>query len=229
VINAADHTLFAEFRKDPTVTWFNSPPGIWIDGQDFRDGKALLPITMPEHMPGKHNRSNVAAALTAVRKAGFELDAAISSLSSYQSLPHRLQVLGQQEGVTWINDSIASTPVATAAALESLAGKSVILLIGGLDRGLDWSSYVADFMANTPKALIALPDNGPAVAESLKHLGLSFRAGQYSAENLQQAVTLAQSLAEPGDIVLLSPGAPSFPHFTDFQHRGREFARLAGL
>jgi UDP-N-acetylmuramoylalanine--D-glutamate ligase len=229
VINAADAALSAEFSKLGSVSWFNSPHGIRTEGGEFRDAGYSLEVCMPDNMPGRHNRANVAAALTAVRKAGFELAPAIASLSSYESLPHRLQVLGVKQGAVWINDSIASTPVATAAALESLAGKSVVLLVGGLDRGLDWSTYLPDFQVHTPKALIAMPDNGPAVINTLQQLGIVCRAGEHLAPDLEQAVSLAQSLSEPGDVVLLSPGAPSFPRFVDFQHRGQEFARLAGF
>lgn len=229
VINATDALLKAQFGHDASITWFNSPEGIRAEGRQFSDGNSGLEVTMPATMPGQHNRSNVAAALTVVRKAGFDLATAIGALSSYQSLPHRLQVLGKKQGVTWINDSIASTPVATAAALESLAGKSVVLLVGGLDRGLDWRTYLREFQNYIPKALIALPDNGPAVIETLKKSGIACSAGEHLAQDLEAAVALAQSLTAPGDIVLLSPGAPSFPRFVDFQHRGHEFARLAGF
>lgn len=233
IVNAADALLHEKFAHvvdcDVDIQWFNDPAGIWLDGDQFMDGESPLGVRMPISMPGKHNRSNVAAALTTVRRAGFSLETAIASLVSFQSLPHRLQLLGQNGGVSWINDSISSTPVATAAALEALSGRSIILLVGGLDRGLDWATYLPDFLAHPPKALIAMPDNGPEVARKLKQLGLSCNAGQHEVQGLEQAVLLAGQLAEAGDIVLLSPGAPSFPRFVDFQHRGLEFARLAGF
>jgi UDP-N-acetylmuramoylalanine--D-glutamate ligase len=229
VVNAGDAGLYAEFVHDSSITWFNSPSGIHLEGREFRDGESRLDVVMPAQMPGQHNRSNVAAALTVVRKAGFDLAPAVAALQSYRSLPHRLQVLGEKHGVSWINDSIASTPVATAAALEALAARSVILLIGGLDRGLDWNSYRPDFLKHTPKALIAMPDNGPAVLATLHKAGIACPAGEHTVADLQGAVALAQRLAGPGDTVLLSPGAPSFPQFVDFEHRGREFARLAGF
>lgn len=241
IANAADSVLRQKLAGDNEINWFNSSQGscegnrqsigqdIWLNGRQFMDGDAALEVEMPASMPGKHNRSNVAAALTVVRKVGFRLDVGIASLTSYQSLPHRLQVLGEKEGVSWINDSIASTPVATAAALEALAGKSIVLLIGGLDRGLDWSTYLPDFLTHTPKAVIAMPDNGPAVIKKLKQLGLGCSSGLHVVESLDQAVESARRLTEPGDIVLLSPGAPSFPRFIDFHHRGNEFARLAGF
>jgi len=229
IVNAADTFLQNKFASDSSIHWFNSSEGIWVEGRQFMDGERQLSVVMPANMPGKHNRSNVAAALTAIRRAGFDLETAIESLATFQSLPHRLQVLGQRDGVSWINDSISSTPVATAAALEALSGRSIILLIGGLDRGLDWASYLPDFINNAPKALIAMPDNGPAVANGLKKLGLACRAGQFEVQSLEEAIRLAGQLATEGDTVLLSPGAPSFPRFVDFQHRGLEFARLAGF
>jgi UDP-N-acetylmuramoylalanine--D-glutamate ligase len=233
IVNAADSLLRQKFAGDDATNWFNSSPGISqgirLDGSQFMDGDNILRVEMPANMPGKHNRSNVAAALTVLRKAGYELDRGIASLASYQSLPHRLQVLGERDGVSWINDSIASTPVATAAALEALAGKSIVLLIGGLDRGLDWSCYLEDFLAYTPKAIVAMPDNGPAVIQKLEQLGFECAAGHHVSQGLEDAVEIARHLCSTGDIVLLSPGAPSFPRFIDFQHRGSEFARLAGF
>ncbi len=229
ILNAADPLLQRKFANDAAIHWFNELQGIWLEGCQFMDGERQLAVTMPVNMPGKHNRSNVAAALTTVRQAGFDLETAISSLATFQSLPHRLQVLGRRDGVRWINDSISSTPVATAAALEALSGRSIVLLIGGLDRGLDWAAYLPDFLAHTPKALIAMPDNGPSVSKVLQQLGLSCHAGHYEVQSLAEAVTLAGRLAKDGDTILMSPGAPSFPRFVDFQHRGLEFARLAGF
>ncbi len=229
LVNATDSLLLERFGRDVAVQGFNSVSGIWCEGRQFMLGAIPLQVDMPENMPGRHNRANVAAALSIVRKAGLGLKAAIASLATYQSLPHRLQVLGEIKGVRWINDSISSTPVATAAALEALAGKSIVLLLGGLDRGLDWSVYSADFRANPPKAVITMPDNGPALANWLRSSGLEFSAGLHEVSSLQEAVELARQVSGPGDLVLLSPGSPSFPRFVDFQHRGLEFARLAGF
>jgi UDP-N-acetylmuramoylalanine--D-glutamate ligase len=229
VINATDSLLLERYGRDAAANGFNSLSGVWCDGRQFMQGDTPLHVEMPANMPGRHNRANVAAALSIVRKAGFGLEAAMASLATYQSLPHRLQVLGELKGVRWINDSISSTPVATAAALEALAGRSIVLLLGGLDRGLDWGVYSADFRANPPKAVITMPDNGPELAHWLRNSGIEFSAGLHEVHSLQEAVELARRLSGPGDLVLLSPGAPSFPRFTDFQHRGQEFARLAGF
>ena len=208
---------------------FNSEDGIHFrDGQCF-DGAAPIAVTVPAGLPGRHNRSNIAAALTAARVIGADLDDTAASVSSFCSLPHRLQVLGEAGGVRYIDDSIASTPLSTAAALESLAGQPVILLLGGMDRGVDWSPHLRSIIAHAPQAIIGLPDNGERIAALLRSAGCEPARGFRAARDLAEAVSLAQQLARPGDIVLLSPGAPSFNQFVDFSARGKAFARLAGF
>ena len=133
VLNHADHTLWQHFSGQDNTTWFNSPDGIHIKGNTLFQSKNPLPVKMPKEMPGHHNLCNVAAALTVSEMIGLDAQQSLRSVSSFKSLPHRLQNLGVRDGVRFINDSIASTPVATLAALEALQGKSVVLLLGGLD------------------------------------------------------------------------------------------------
>jgi UDP-N-acetylmuramoylalanine--D-glutamate ligase len=160
---------------------------------------------------------------------GADLDEASRAVTSFQSLPHRLQVLGKSSGVTFINDSISSTPVATSAALETLCDQGLILILGGLDRGIDWSPYVSDFLRWLPRVVIGIPGNGPDIMSCLEAAGVSPPGGFHQVKDLHEAVDLAKSLAREGEVVALSPGAPSFPQFTDFQARGQAFAHLCGL
>jgi UDP-N-acetylmuramoylalanine--D-glutamate ligase len=98
-----------------------------------------------------------------------------------------------------------------------------------MDRGLDWSGFAKNIRENTPFAVITLPDNGPKISACLKKAGVEPEGGFHAAPGLRDAVALAQVLAPEQGCVLLSPGAPSFPHFVDFAERGREFKRCAGL
>lgn len=229
IVNGADIELAGHFASRSNLVWFNTYAGIHVeDGQIF-DRNIRLPIDIPCGLPGRHNLLNIAAALTAARAAGFDVGQAANAVSRFKSLPHRLQKLGQRDDVTYINDSIASTPVATAAALEALGDRPVLLIIGGLDRGLDWSRYVKPFKAASPKVVIAMPASGPRIIETLRSAGFSPAGGFYEVPDLAAAVALAQTLAAAGDTVLLSPGAPSFPQFVDFRDRGHTFARLCGF
>ncbi len=229
MLNAADPVLRRQFDDLPDVTWFNQPPLMYCKDGRFFHHDMELPVTMPAGLPGKHNQSNVVAALTAAWRAGADPLLAARAVASFASLPHRLQYLGQQDGVDYINDSIASAPVATLAALEALHGRRIILLAGGLDRGIDWSGHAEAMSSAGLKAVIGLPANGPRIVELLRRSGGLAEHACHVVDDLQQAVALARQLAEPGDLILLSPGAPSFPQFVDYRDRGQRFAVLSGF
>ena len=229
VVNHLDAGLAGYFSGSPRVVWFNHPDSVHVKNRQLMHRDLKLPAVMPPGLPGSHNLSNAAAALCIVDAAGAALDDAARSISSFEALPHRLQCLGEQNGITYINDSIASTPVATVAALEALHGKSIVLIVGGKDRGLDWSVHADAFGKWPPEALVGMPDNGPKIEVQLKVGGFKAAGGFHQVADLAAAVRKAESLAEPGGIVLLSPGAPSFPHFADFRERGYAFSRLSGF
>ncbi|MEE8339727.1 MAG: UDP-N-acetylmuramoyl-L-alanine--D-glutamate ligase, partial [Xanthomonadales bacterium] len=85
------------------------------------------------------------------------------------------------------------------------------------------------FEAGMPRAVIAIPDNGPRIIQTLQNAGLHAELGFHQAASLAEAVELAERLTVPGGVVLLSPGAPSFGQFTDYRDRGRQFARFCGF
>ena len=229
IANASDAKLAARLADAAGITWFENAAGVHTVGKQLFYQGQVLPVSMPKSMPGRHNLLNAAAALTAVLAAGSDVHHAALGISSFISLPHRLQVLGERDGITFVNDSIATTPVATVAALDALQEQSVILLVGGFDRGLDWAPYLAAFNRAVPKAVISLPGNGPRIIETLRRAQLAPPSGFHDAPDLNTAIALARHLACAGDTVLLSPGAPSFPQFSDFRDRGQTFARLCGF
>ena len=229
VANAADPVLHEALSGTENVTWFNDPGGIRTDGRCLFDGARELECRLPEGLPGAHNLSNVAAVLTVVRRVGGDLAGASRAVAAFRPLPHRLQVCGTRRGVRFVNDSIASTPVATAAALQSLAGQPVTLIVGGLDRGVDWTPYTAMFVSHTPLAVIGIPDSGPKILATLRNGGVQPRKGLHEASDLAAAVEVALRITPAGATVLLSPGAASFPQFRDYRERGRQFAHFCGF
>jgi len=229
IANAADPALRVALAGLANLTWFNGPGGIRAGDGRLYDGERAMQASLPAGLPGAHNLSNLAAALTVVRCVGEDVAQALSAAAGFRSLPHRLQLLGEQGGCRFVNDSISSTPVATVAALETFAGQPVVLVVGGFDRGLDWKPYLPAFAARTPLAVIGIPDNGSRILESLREGGIRPVAGLHAQPDLAGAVALARQLAPAGALVLLSPGAPSFPQFRDYRDRGRQFAALCGL
>jgi UDP-N-acetylmuramoylalanine--D-glutamate ligase len=229
VTNAADPFLAGKLSKRAGTCWFNDRSGFHVEGNRLFHGKDELDIEMPAGLPGSHNLSNVAAALAVIQNIGADLHAASHSIADFRALSHRLQLLGEQDGIRYIDDSISSAPVATVAALEALPGLNVTLIVGGLDRGVDWTPYMQRIGESLPAAVIALPDNGPAIVACLQAAGVRPRGGMHQVANMAEAVLLAKKLSRQGEVVLLSPGAPSFPHFRDYRDRGCQFAGLCGF
>lgn len=222
VANQSDPVLREALRDRPEVRWFSTDP---VEGP-FADAAE---VAMPPSLPGKHNRANLAACLAVIEKLGLDAARSLVALGTFRGLPHRLQDLGTAADVRYIDDSISTAPVATVAALEALAGRRVVLLVGGLDRGIDWTPFADAMRAHRPAGVVALPDNGVQIVAALERAGVEPELGTFIVDDLAEAVARAKRIAPAGSVILLSPGAPSFPHFRDYEDRGRQFAEICGL
>lgn len=225
VVNALQPDLLARTAAHAQRTTFGDRAG-WHarDGAIRHASRIVLPVAgIP--LPGGHNALNVCAALAAIEGAGLDAIAAAKHVAGFKPLPHRLQALGERDGLAFINDSIATTPLATIEALRSLPGRPVTVLVGGFDRGLDWIPFVEYVVRHPPHRILAMGANGPRIAASLA----SRDCASAQAATLAEAVAIAGKLTPAGGTILLSPGAPSFDQFRDYAERGREFARLAGF
>ena len=227
VVNALQPEIVTRTAAHPHRVSFGDTAGWHVrDGAIFRAAQRVIGIAeLP--LPGEHNALNVCAALTALEAAGEDARAALSSIGTFRALPHRLQTLGARDDITWIDDSIATTPQATLEALASLRDRAVTVLVGGHDRGLDWRPFADDVQRDPPHAIITMGANGARIARVLREA-----SGRYRLEatlTLHEAVAAARSITPSNGIVLLSPGAPSFDQFRDYAERGRAFAALAGF
>lgn len=206
--------------------WHVQPNG--QEGDAIFCGSRPMLSTAALPIPGHHNALNACAALTALQQAGIDADAdVIAALTSFRPLPHRLQRLGAQAGFEWIDDSISTTPQAALAALESLHGHRVTLILGGHDRGLDWSGFVAAIAQRPDLQVITQGATGPRIANAMCEAGEASMLTE--AGNLDAAVASARLISRPGDHIVMSPGAPSFDQFHSYAERGRHFAGLAGF
>ncbi len=227
LVNALQPGLLQHTGAHPHRLLFGQPHGWHVaDGFIRRGDKAVFPIAELA-APGLHNALNACAALAALAALGMDAMAAAPALASFRPLPHRLQPLGQHDGWHWINDSISTTPLATLAALESLHGRRVSVLVGGHDRGLDWTPFVEAMRAAPPHAIVCMGSNGGRIADALRAGGVSCSIIRVA--ELAAAVVEANVLTPADGVILLSPGAPSFDQFKDYAERGRRFAELAGF
>lgn len=244
IANASDQALVQSLADLPgysreaatgsKITWFNGQQGWLAAGSSVSfvaspGAPATTHIHASGSLPGAHNMQNLAAALTVLDMTGLKLPDVGAALSSFTGLPHRLETIACVNGVTYVDDSISTTPVSVAAALSTLAPDKVVLLLGGLDRGLGWHQFAKEVGQHLPHVIITMPDNGPMILAALKKAGVEPPGGLHEAQDLQHAVQLAQKYVPEDGCVLLSPGAPSFPHFRDYEDRGKQFARFAGV
>jgi UDP-N-acetylmuramoyl-L-alanine---L-glutamate ligase len=229
VLNASDPTLAALSLPESSVHWFGREDGWHMRGHLLHRADVCVLDTTRLALPGQHNRGNLCAVLAAIEAIALDAPALAAHAMTFQPLPHRLQTLGTRDGITYVNDSISTTPHASLAALELFNGRPVAILVGGHDRGIDWSGFVDSMRRCPPIAIITMGQNGPRIFEMLTQLASQRTFALEAAGDLGHAVHLAQARLAGGGVVLLSPGAPSFGAYRDYTQRGRHFAELAGF
>ncbi len=192
------------------------PTGLGLPGIEF---SADDPLPAEPLMPGRHNRENAAAATAAARAAGIGDPEIAEALRAFKGVPHRLELVGERGGVRYVNDSKATNVAAALPALATYAGESLHLILGGSSKGEDFGPLAAAVGANVRSIHLI-----GAEAERLAAVLGGDRDG-----TLDRAIAHAAELAQPGDVVLLSPACASYDQFANFEDRGDEFRRLVLL
>jgi UDP-N-acetylmuramoylalanine--D-glutamate ligase len=193
------------------------PRGLGLAGIEFSRDDAL---PAEPRMPGAHNRENAAAATAAARAAGIDDRAIARALETFPGVEHRLELVAEIGGVEYVNDSKATN---TAAARRALAAYEAPMhvIFGGSLKGEDFAP-LAEAMTGSVRAVYLIGEAADELEAALRPTGLPLqRCG-----DLETAVERAAAMAQPGEIVLLSPACASFDQFRDFEHRGEEFRRL---
>lgn len=229
VLNANDGRLAALDLPDSDVHWFGNETGWHLRGDVLWRGDEEVFDTSHVPVPGRHNRGNLCAVLTAIDALGIDAAALAPHAASFMPLPHRLQPVGERDGLLYINDSISTTPHATLAALDVYGNRRVVLLVGGHDRGLDWRDFAEAMQVRAPTGIVTMGQNGPRIHALLVPMADAGSLVLRQAGDLADAVLQAKELLEGEGVVLLSPGAPSFGAYRDYTERGRHFAALAGF
>lgn len=225
VLNAKDNNSQTLISAEPhnQVSYFASEQGFYVLNNSLMYQDKALFSSYAWSLKGRHNLLNAAAVCQMVSVLGLNIMACINHIKTFKSLPHRLQDLGNFKGVTAINDSISSTPQSTLAALDTVALDKTILLVGGFDRGLNWQCFV-DFLKQQEKPLkqvVCSGQNGEKIHNLIQNQ-LNEQASVFEPK-LNQAVILACQTSQAGEFILLSPGAPSFDAFANYQQRGVQF------
>jgi UDP-N-acetylmuramoylalanine--D-glutamate ligase len=177
------------------------------------DGDLIAIDEMWRALP--HDVSNALAAIATATAAGATRDAQLDVLRSFHGLPHRVELVGEWRGVRWVDDSKATVPHATLAAVRGF--DSVVLIAGGRNKGLDLTPLAE--AADRVRAVVAIGEASDAVAQAFA----GRRPVERAERDIDEAVARADELAEPGDVVLLSPGCASFDWFDSYRQRGEAF------
>ena len=221
------------------LLWFSG--GAEVEEGAFRTNGALtlrsggtdrlICHTSEVRLRGRHNLLNVLAASALAGVAGVPVEAMGQVATTFAGVEHRLELVRERNGVSWYDDSIATAPERTLAALRSFE-EPIVLLAGGRDKKLPWDEF-AEQTVRSVRRLIAFGEAGPmiagVVASNLQPPTSNLQSrleGITQVDTLGEAVEAAARLAQAGDVVLLSPGGTGFDAFRDFAERGDRFKEL---
>lgn len=232
---AAKECIFRNQKLEsfnPCLSIFNAEDTItrgWYDKYKQQRGRKTVLFHSNDISPdilktykliGRANQSNLAAALKVAEHFGISKEQILSAVSSFQSLPDRLQLVAEINGIRWYNDSKSTTPVSTIAALEGIE-EPKILIAGGYDKHIPFDQ-LGKVIAKSVKAVVLLGQTAEKIQDSIHNAGgnsVTIRR----AESMPQAVEFCRQLAVFGDVVLMSPACASWDMFENYQQRAQIF------
>lgn len=194
---------------------------IYIDDECIIfNNKKLYDINDSRNLIGNHNLNNIMVVLLISRLFNLDLNKAIKTINNFGGLPHRMEYVGTFDSVSYYSDTIATIPEATMAAIDSL-NKVNTLIFGGMDRGIDYSHFV-EFLNNcNVENIICMPTTGVTLGKKI-----SSNKKIYFVETLEDAVILATKVTKKNMICLLSPAAPSYEHYKNFEEKGASYQKI---
>lgn len=172
---------------------------------------------------GDHNLENIAAATLAALAAGCPVDVIQSTVRTFKGLPHRIEFVGELHGVSYYDDSFSTVPETTIAALESFTEPKIVIL-GGSDKGSDYSEMAKNIASNiSVKTVVLIGLMAQKISNALKNAGYSGTV-LTGAKTMREIIDQCVSQANNGEVVLLSPACASFDMFKNYKDRGIQFA-----
>ncbi|MCC7232647.1 MAG: UDP-N-acetylmuramoyl-L-alanine--D-glutamate ligase [Bacteroidia bacterium] len=194
--------------------------GAWLEDKTIHININQHPMTMLIHelsLQGKHNIYNSMAAGIAARVLEIRKETVRDSLSDFRNIEHRLEFVSNVNGIEFVNDSKATNVNSTWYALESF-NKPVILILGGVDKGNDYS-MLEELVKEKVKAIVCLGKDNKKILKAFKGMVAEI----VETSSAQDAVEASYKIGKKGDVVLLSPACASFDLFENYEDRGRQF------
>ncbi len=226
VLNRDDEEV-AGWRTEARTLWFatgsvsGDDTSVFVeDDHIVADGSTLV-ATADLRVPGRHNVANACAASAAALAVGVGRDSVADVLRTFEGVEHRLECVGSVKGVTFVNDSVATSPDRTAVALDAIEG-DIVLIAGGYDKGIPFDD-LGRRIAERVRCLVLVGETANAIENSVPPEASTH---VHHASDFDSAVVAAKEEARSGETVLLSPACASYGMFANFEERGRRFREL---
>lgn len=222
-------------QKEDDFFIYNGTQGIseYIDENSIRSEKIEVYAepdefveflaTLNNNLKGRHNRMDIGYAVAAARKMGADDSAIRRAIVKFEGIPNRMEYFGTFDGVDYYNDSIATIPEAVICAVEAL-GSVGTLIIGGLDRGIDYTDFNKALAQMDIDNIVCLPETGHKTADALKELDC--KANVVKVADLPEAVEFAKANTKWGKACIMSPAAASYNVYRDFEEKGSHYKQL---
>lgn len=216
--------------KDDTFI-YNGSQGVdrFINPEEIKSRKIAvseedkLPFTLDNpRLKGRHNRHDVLYALAAARLFNVSDQHAAEAAADFEGIEHRMEPVGEYRGISFYNDCIATVPTAVMCSVEALSPQT--LIIGGLDRGIDYTDFAADLENSGVEVIIGTKTTGHKIIDMMLSAGTKKQL--VKAENLEEAVKTAYEKTQKGRVCVLSPAASSYNEYKNFEEKGRRFKEL---
>ena len=223
IYNSDDETINKFLKNEEAKKYKVSLKGngdIYLKGENiyFKD-KEIYNINTPRNLLGEYNLNNIMFVLAVSEILKLDISKTIKSISDFKTLEHRLEFVGEYNGILYYDNSIATIPKATIKAIKALKNVDT-LIIGGMDRGLDYTDFVKFLNESDISNIICMPKTGHDIAKNLKD------GRAYVVNTLDEAVEIAKKHTTKGRVCLLSPAAASYGFFKNFEEKGNIYKEL---
>ena len=182
----------------------------------YYKGKRVYNTKDERYILGKHNLHNIFFVIALSELLHLDLEKTVKTINNFKGLEHRMEYVGLYNGVKYYNDSIATIPDACINAIETL--NPTTLIFGGMDRGIDYSNLIKYFNESNIENFICMPETGLKIGKEIKNKNV------YFVDTLEEAIKITKGIGK--GICLMSPAAPSYNAFKNFEEKGRKYKEI---
>lgn len=223
IYNSDDETINKFLKNEEAKKYKVSLKGngdIYLKGENiYFNDKEIYNINIPRNLLGEYNLNNIMFVLAVSEILKLDISKTIKSISDFKTLEHRLEFVGEYNGILYYDNSIATIPKATIEAVKALKNVDT-LIIGGMDRGLDYTDFIKFLNESDISNIICMPKTGHDIAKNLKD------GRAHVVNTLDEAVEIAKKHTTKGRVCLLSPAAASYGFFKNFEEKGNIYKEL---